>query len=95
MVLLRQNRENKLSPTLEPEPYREVEKNESMVIIKNATVQGKMWNVGHKKKFVDPETEKNTTQVGTPTPSVSSFQMDEGLCLLCFYAEFKNFIENI
>ena len=54
MVLLRQNRESKLSPTLEPEPCRVVEKNGSIVIIKNATVQSKMWNVGHKKKFIEP-----------------------------------------
>ena len=77
IVLLRQNRENKLSPTFEPEPYRVVEKNGSIVIIKIATVQSKMWNADHKKKFIEPETEKNTTQAGTPTPSVSSFQMDE------------------
>lgn len=47
MVLLRQNRENKLSPTFEPEPYRVVEKNGSAVNIENATGQSKIRNVGH------------------------------------------------
>ena len=53
MVLLRQNRENKLSPTFEPEPYRVVEKNGSAVIIENATGQSKMRNVGHMRKFME------------------------------------------
>lgn len=73
MDLLRQNRENKLSPTFEPEPYRVVEKNGSIVIIKNATVQSKMWNVGHKRKFIERETEKDTTQARTQLLQFSMF----------------------
>lgn len=73
MDLLRQNRENKLSPTFEPEPYRVVEKNGSIVIIKNATVQSKMWNVGHKRKFIEQETEKDTTQARTQLLQFSMF----------------------
>ena len=42
MTLLRQNRENKLSPTFEPEPYRVVEKNGNAVIIENSTGRSKM-----------------------------------------------------
>ena len=56
-----------------------VKKNGSAVIIENATGQSKMRNVGHMKKFTEPETEKNMTQAGTPTPSVSSQSAKESM----------------
>ena len=54
-VLLRQARQNKLSPTYEPEPYRVIQRNGSAVIIENADGESKMRNVGHMKKFIQPE----------------------------------------
>ena len=72
MILLRQNRENKLSPTFESDPYRVVEKNGNAVIIENSTGQSKMRNTGHIKKFVDPGAEAHATGTELPAPSVRS-----------------------
>ena len=63
-ILLRQNRENKFSPTFEPEPYRVLEKNGNAVVIETSAGQSKMRNAGHMKKFVDPGTEKGTAETG-------------------------------
>ena len=52
-VLLRQARQNKLSPTYEPEPYRVIQRNGSAVIIENADGESKMRNVGCMKKGGD------------------------------------------
>ena len=74
MILLRQNRENKLSPTFEPEPYRVVEKNGNAVIIKNSAGQSKMRNTGHMKKFVDPGAETGASETELPAPSETTEQ---------------------
>ena len=70
--LVRQNRENKLSPTFEPEPYCILEKNGNAVVIENSTGQSKMRYAGHMKKFVDPGTEKGATETELPAPSVTT-----------------------
>ena len=70
-VLLRQNRENKLPPTFQPDQYRVVEKNGSGVIIESSTGQSKMRNVDHLKRFVGRETESQTPVTDVPTHSES------------------------
>ena len=79
LILLRQNRENKLSPTLEPEPYRVLEKIGNAVVIENSAGQSKMRNAGHRKKFVDPGTEKGATETELPAPSVKTDTTKEGV----------------
>lgn len=78
MILLRQNRENKLSPTFELDPYRVVEKNGNAVIIKNSSGQSKMRNTGHMKKFVDPGAETGASGTELPTPSKTTDTPKEG-----------------
>ena len=78
MILLRQNRENKLSPTFEPEPYRVVEKNGNAVIIENSSSQSKMRNAGHMKKFVDPGAETGASGTELPAPSETTDTPKEG-----------------
>ena len=78
LILLRQNRENKLSPTFEPEPYRVVEKNGNAVVIENSAGQSKMRNAGHMKKFVDPGTERGATETKLPAPSIATDTPKEG-----------------
>ena len=79
LILSHQNRENKLSPTFEPEPYCVLEKNGSAVVIKNFTGQNKMRNAGHMKKFVDQGTEKGAAETELPTPSVTIDTAKEGV----------------
>ena len=50
-MLLKQTRENKLSPNYEPEPYIVTHKNGN-----DTNGNNKMRNIAHMKKFVDPET---------------------------------------
>ena len=78
LILLRQNRENKLSPTFEPEPYRVLEKNGNAVVIENSAGQCKMRNAGH-MKFVDPGTESGATETELPAPSVTADTPKEGV----------------
>ena len=72
LLLLRQNRENKLSPTFEPEPYRVVKKNGNADVIENSAGQSKMRNAGHIKKFVDPGTERSGAETKLPAPSIAT-----------------------
>ena len=72
LILLRQNRENKLSPTFQPEPYRVVEKNGNAVVIEISTGQRKMRNAGQMKKFVDPGSETSAKEIELPTTSVTT-----------------------
>ena len=72
LILLRQSRENKLSPTFEPEPYRVVEKNGNAVVIENSTGQSKMRNAGHMKKFVDPGSETGAREIELPATSATT-----------------------
>ena len=72
LILLRQNRENKLSPTLEPEPYRVAEKNGNAVVIENSAGQSKMRNADHMKKFVDPASETGAREIELPATSVTT-----------------------
>ena len=55
-VLLKQTRENKLSPNYEPDPYKVVHKDGNAVILEDANGNSKMRNIAHMKKFVEPET---------------------------------------
>ena len=72
LILLRQNRENKLSPTFEPEPYRVVGKNRNAVVIENSDGQRKMRNPVHMKKFVEPGSETGTREIELPaTPATT------------------------
>ena len=79
LILLHQNRENKLSLTFEPEPYRVVEKNGNAVVIENFVCLSKMRNAGHMKKFVDPGTERDATETEQPAPSVTTDTPKEGV----------------
>ena len=54
-MLLKQTRENKLSPNYEPEPYVVTRKDGNAVILQDANGNNKMRNIAHMKKFVDPE----------------------------------------
>ena len=67
-ILLRKNRENKLSPTFESERYRVVEKNGNAVVFENSADQSKMRKAGHVKKFVHPGTERGATETELPAP---------------------------
>ena len=55
-VLLKQTRENKLSPNYEPEPYIVTRKDGNAVILQDTNGNNKMRNIAHMKKFVDPGT---------------------------------------
>ena len=55
-MLLKQTRENKLSPNYEPEPYIVTRKDGNAVILQDTNGNNKMRNIAHMKKFVDPET---------------------------------------
>ena len=72
LILLRQNRENKLSPTFEPEPYRVAEKNGNAVVIENSAGQSKMRNADHMKKFVDPASETGGREIELPATLVTT-----------------------
>lgn len=72
LILLRQNRENKLSPTFEPEPYRVVEKNGNAVVIESSAGQSKMRNAGHMKKFVDSGSETGAREIELPATSATT-----------------------
>ena len=54
-ILLRQARENKLSPRYEPDPYTVIQKDGNAVILENANGDNKMWNTAHVKKYVTPK----------------------------------------
>ena len=54
-ILLRQARENKLSPNYEPDPYTVIQKDGNAVILEDANGNNKMRNIAHMKKFVTPE----------------------------------------
>lgn len=62
-VLLKQARENKLSPNYEPEPYKVVHKDGNAVILEDTNGNNKMRNIAHMKKFVAPETTEKEDQV--------------------------------
>ena len=53
-VLLKQTRENKLSPNYEPEPYIVTRKDGNAAILQDTNGNNKMRNIAHMKKFVDP-----------------------------------------
>ena len=53
-ILLRQARENKLSPNYEPDPYTVIQKDGNAVILEDADGNNKMRNIAHMKKFVTP-----------------------------------------
>ena len=72
MILLRQNRENKLSLTFEPQPYRVVRKKGNAVVIENSAGQSKMRNARHMKKFVDPGNERGTTETELPSSPLTT-----------------------
>ena len=57
-VLLKQTRENKLSPNYEPEPYIVTRKDGNAVILQDTNGNNKMRNIAHTKKFMDPGTVK-------------------------------------
>ena len=54
-VLLGQRRDTKLSPHLEPNPYRVIEKNGNATVIQDGQGQTKMRNAGQMKKFVEAD----------------------------------------
>ena len=54
-VLLKQARENKLSPNYEPEPYKVVHKEGNAVLLEDTDGNSKMRNIAHMKKFITPE----------------------------------------
>ena len=55
-MLLKQTRENKLSPNYEPEPYTVTHKDGNAVILLETNGNNKMRNIAHTKKFIGPET---------------------------------------
>ena len=55
-VLLKQTRENKLSPNYEPDPYVVTHKDGNAVILQDANGNNKMRNIAHTKKFIEPVT---------------------------------------
>ena len=91
LVLLCQNRENKLPPTFEPEPYHVLEKNGNAVVIKNSAGQSKMRNAGHMKKFVDLGTEKGATDTERGLFGVFWYRFIDQQVYLFFCHESKPF----
>ena len=66
-VLLKQNRQNKLSPNYEPEPYIVTQRNGNAVVIENADGESRMRNIGHMKKSIQPEgSEEEPDQIMPP-----------------------------
>ena len=62
-VLLRQTRENKLSPNFEPEPYKVIEKDGNAAVVADAEGNTKMRNAAHMKKLVqttEPDAESQS-----------------------------------
>jgi len=57
-VLLKQDRENKLSPNFEPEPYTVLERKGNAVVIENTEGKTKMRNIAFTKRFIRPEAEE-------------------------------------
>ena len=57
-VLLKQTRENKLSPHYEPEPYVVIRKDANAVVLQDKNRNNKMHNIAHMKKFIGPEPDK-------------------------------------
>ena len=55
-MLLKQTRENKLSPNYEPDPYVVTHKDGNAVVLQDANGNNKMRNIVHTKKFVEPVT---------------------------------------
>ena len=55
-MLLKQTRENKLSPNYESEPFIVTRKDGNAVILQDTNGNNKMRNIAHMKKFVDPGT---------------------------------------
>ena len=86
LVLLKQARENKLSPTYEPEPYRVRQRNGNAVVVENSEGVQKMRNTGHMNKFVEPEIEvlpepaegSNDTVQIDPDPPTSDDETNTG-----------------
>ena len=63
-ILLNKSRDNKLSPSFEPLPYKVVEKKGNAVLIQDQEGNTKMRNASHMKKFIhpDPSTETHGTR---------------------------------
>jgi len=73
--LLKQTRENKLSPNYEPEAYTATRKDGNAAILQDANGNNKMRNIAHMKKFVDPETvdmQRGNRSAATPSREVSA-----------------------
>ena len=59
-ILLNKSRDNKLSPSFEPLPYKVVEKKGNAVLIQDQEGNTKMRNASHMKKFVQPDPSTET-----------------------------------
>ncbi|KAK3738593.1 hypothetical protein QZH41_009884, partial [Actinostola sp. cb2023] len=62
-VLLKQDRENKLFPNFEPEPYTVLERKGNAVVIENTEGKTKMRNIAFTKRFIRPEAEEEEVPI--------------------------------
>ena len=64
-ILLNKGRDNKLSPSFEPLPYKVVEKKDNAVLIQDQEGNTKMRNASHMKTFIQPDSsqERNKTPI--------------------------------
>ena len=76
-VLLKQARENKLSPNYEPDPYKVVHKDGNAVLLEDTNGNNKMWNIAHTKKFVPPETTEKEDEVQPTQPPQEPDQVEQ------------------
>ena len=67
-VLLQKNRENKLTPHFEPEPYKVIQRNGNAVILENAEGVTKMRNVAQMKKFIQTNADRQPPEALEPKP---------------------------
>ena len=67
-VLLQKNRENKLTPNFEPEPYKVIQRNGNAVILENAEGVTKMRNVAQMKKFIQTNADRQPPEALEPKP---------------------------
>ena len=54
-ILLKESRDNKLSPNFELVPYKVVEKKGNAVLIRDQEENTKLHNASHKKTFLQPD----------------------------------------
>ena len=77
VLLMKQAKENKLSPNFETKPYTVESRNGSALILKSVEGQSKMRNIRQVKKFVEPDA-TGTVDTYVPQNVIELTQTTEG-----------------